>query len=126
MHNPESVPRSFEEISFYSLGKIRLPLVTASLHKFPELFSVCWPISIMDGLHLFSSLLLPLPIHCGLFKAHQLQLVSRSPSCSIVLFSSLARSRYLSLFSLSFNFAPWSARTAKSTIRPDLFFVDYH
>ena len=32
-------------------------------------------------------------------------------------FGSLARSRYLSLFSLSFSFTLWSARTAKSTIR---------
>ena len=32
-------------------------------------------------------------------------------------FSSLARYRYLSLFSLSFNFTLWSAGTAKSTIR---------
>ena len=32
-------------------------------------------------------------------------------------FSSLARSWMLSFFSLSFSFTPWSARTAKSTIR---------
>ena len=31
-------------------------------------------------------------------------------------FTSLARSRYLSFFSISFNFTQWSARTAKSTI----------
>ena len=31
-------------------------------------------------------------------------------------FNSLARSRYLSLFPLSFSFIPWSAGTAKSTI----------
>ena len=37
-------------------------------------------------------------------------------------FSSLARSRYLSLFSHSFNFALWFAETAKSTIRQVLFF----
>ena len=37
-------------------------------------------------------------------------------------FSSLARFRYLSFFSLSFNYTPWSARTAKSTIRQVLFF----
>ena len=38
------------------------------------------------------------------------------------LFSSLARSRYLSLFSLSFNFTLWSAETAKLAIRQGLFF----
>ena len=37
-------------------------------------------------------------------------------------FSSLDRSRYLSLFSPSFNFTLWSAGTAKSTIRLVLFF----
>ena len=37
--------------------------------------------------------------------------------------SSLARSRYLSFFSLSFNFALWSAGTAKSTIRQVLSFL---
>ena len=37
-------------------------------------------------------------------------------------FSSLARSRYLSLFSLSFSFTLWSAGMAKSTIWQVLFF----
>ena len=36
--------------------------------------------------------------------------------------SSLARSRYLSLFSISFSFTLWSAGTEKSTIRQVLFF----
>ena len=36
--------------------------------------------------------------------------------------SSLARSRYLSLFSLSFSFIQWSAGTAKSSIRQVIFF----
>ena len=40
-------------------------------------------------------------------------------------FNSLARSRYLSFFSLSFRFILWSARTAMSTILQILiFFVD--
>ena len=39
-------------------------------------------------------------------------------------FISLARSGYLSFFSLSFNFTLWSAGTAKSTILS--FFVDYN
>ena len=43
------------------------------------------------------------------------------------LFNSLARSRYLSFFSLSFRFILWSAGTAKSTILLILyFFVDYY
>ena len=37
-------------------------------------------------------------------------------------YNSLAQSRYLSLFSLSFNFNLWSAGTAKSTILQVLFF----
>ena len=39
------------------------------------------------------------------------------------LFHSLARSRYLSFFSLSFRFSLWSAGTAKSTILQILFFL---
>ena len=38
-------------------------------------------------------------------------------------FNSLARSRYLSLFSHSFNFTLWSAETAKSTILKVLLFL---
>ena len=44
-------------------------------------------------------------------------------------FNSLARSKYLSLFSYSFNFILWSAGTAKSQILPALsffFFIDYY
>ena len=41
-------------------------------------------------------------------------------------FNSLARSRYLFFFSLSFNFNLWSTGTVKSTILLVLFFVDYH
>ena len=37
-------------------------------------------------------------------------------------FNSLARSKYVSFFSHSFNFILWSARTAKSTILQVLFF----
>ena len=39
------------------------------------------------------------------------------------LFSSLASSRYLSVFSLSFSFTLWSARMTKSTIWQVLFFL---
>ena len=38
-------------------------------------------------------------------------------------FNSLARSRYLSLFSHSFSFIPWSAGTAKSTILQTFFIL---
>ena len=38
-------------------------------------------------------------------------------------FYSLARSRYLSFFSLSFNFTQWSAGTANSTILQDVFLL---
>ena len=49
------------------------------------------------------------------------QLVSPSLSCSIFFFNSLARSRYLSFFSLSFSFTLCLAGTAKPTIRWVLF-----
>ena len=62
-----------------------------------------------------------------LYRAHQLQLVSPSPSCFIVyFFSSLARTRYLSLFSLSSSFSLQSTGMAKSTIPQILSFVDYY
>ena len=41
-------------------------------------------------------------------------------------FKTLASSRYLSFFSLSFRFILWSAETAKSTICIFSFFVDYY
>ena len=41
-------------------------------------------------------------------------------------FNSLARSRYLSLFSLSFSFILWSVGTAKSAIRQVLFLFYFH
>ena len=41
-------------------------------------------------------------------------------------FNSLAKSRYLSFFSLSFRFILWSAGTAKSKILHILYFVDYY
>ena len=41
-------------------------------------------------------------------------------------FSSVARSKFLSFFSLSFKFTLWSDWTAKSKIRQVLFFVYYH
>ena len=42
--------------------------------------------------------------------------------CCYCCFNSLARSSYLSFFSLSFSFTLWSAGTAKSPIRQVLFF----
>ena len=64
--------------------------LTASLLKSPRLFSVSWPILIMQSsgwslfVNLFSSLQVPLPMLCGLFQAHQLQMKSPSPLYSIV------------------------------------------
>ena len=58
-----------------------------------------------------------------LFQVHQLHLISLFPSCSIVFVSFLARSRYLSIFSFSFNFILWSIGMAKFTIWQVLFFL---
>ena len=60
--------------------------------------------------------------------------VSKAPIISCInvtfmfhsFFNSRARSRYLSFFSLSFNFTMWSARRTKSTILQVLFFDDYY
>ena len=95
--------------------------VTVSLLQSPGLFSVFWEILVMlsFGWSLLCVWFLsfPLPNHWGSFQVYQFQFVSTSPSFSIVLFCSLARSRYLSLFSLSFNFTLLSTGMAKSTIR---------
>ena len=64
----------------------------------------------------------PFTSHCRLFQVHYLHLVSSSSSYSKVFFGSLARSNFLSLFSLSFIFTQWSVRTAKSTLLLVLFF----
>ena len=102
--------------------------MTASLLKSPGLFSVFWLSSIML-LFGWSPLVRQLPNPLGpliiiylLCQKHQSQLAQSSPSCSIVFFNSLARSRYLSFFSHSFSFILWSAGTAKSTIWQILFF----
>ena len=70
---------------------------------------------------LFPSFPVLVPILWSPYRARLLQLVSPSLSCCIVFFSSLARSRYLSLFSFSFSFTLWSAGTAKFTISQVLF-----
>ena len=94
--------------------------LTASLLKFTGLFLVFGPILIWLWSPLviwFLSLPVPLPSLKGLFRIYHLHLVSPSDSCSMLYFSYLASYWYLSLFSISFNFTPWSAGVAKSTIR---------
>ena len=94
----------------------------ACLLKSPGFFSVFWPISTLLYLgwfpliFLFSSPPLPVPILWWLYRVHQLQLIFLSLLCSIAFFSSLARSRYLSLCFLSFKFTLWSATMAKFTV----------
>ena len=84
--------------------------MTSSLLKFLGLFSVFWPILILllsrwSLLVLrFPSLAVPLTILWGLSQMYQPQLVSPSTPCSIFFFSSLASSRYLSLFAFYFHF----------------------
>ena len=48
------------------------------------------------------------------FHAQKLQLVSPSNVCSTTFFSSRAKSKYLSIFLLSYISTYWSAETAKS------------
>ena len=110
--------------------------VTASFLKSPGLFSVFWPFSVM------LSFGWSLPVH----QLPSPQWPFNNPSvivpkaliliCTIVtfmfhsFFNSLARSGYLSIFSLSFSFILWSAGTEKSTILQILlllfFFVEYY
>ena len=58
-----------------------------------------------------------------LFLNNQLQLTQSFLSCFTTFFNSLARSKYLSSFSLSFKIILWSAGTAKLTILQILVFL---
>ena len=102
--------------------------VTTSLLKSPGFFSVFWLISIMQKFEwsplflLFPSPLVPLLI---------LWCLPRAPITIGIIFTFIfhrffnpqARSRYLSLFSNSFNFTLSSTRTEKSTILEVFFFL---
>ena len=92
--------------------------------------AVVWMVSIRPLLSKSSSIFInPLvtvssaPITIGIFFTFKFR----------SFFDSLARSRYLFLFSLSFSFNLWSTETAKSTIRQlhfffflfSFFFIDY-
>ena len=100
----------------------------ASLLNSQKHFSVFWLILIMllSGwsplVFWFLNPPVPLPRLWGFFQAYLLQLISLLPSYYIVFFSSLARSKYLSLFLLPFIFTLYSVRTAKSTIRQILLY----
>ena len=109
-------------ISWWSFSGV---WVSASLLKFPRFFSVFWLILTVLSFE-WSPLIFLFPIlpvsSTILYQTHRLQLLSPSPSSSMFFFSFQARSRYLSLFSPSFNFTLWSVGTAESTIR-QVFFV---
>ena len=107
--------------------------VTASLLKSPGLFSVFWPF--FNNAVWMVSTRLPISKSSRPFN-NPLVTVPKVPiTIGIIVtfmfhsfFNSLARSRYLSLFSHSFSFILWSAGTAKSTILQIFFFffVDYY
>ena len=83
---------------------------SSSLLKSPGLFSVFWLILIML-VFLFPSPAVPVPILKLLYWAYQLQLLSRSLSCS-KFFSFLARSWYLYFFAF-FEYNPVVYRNGK-------------
>ena len=122
---------SFLTILFYSLESFHISIswwsstgvwVTASPLKYPGLFSVYNPVVRMVSTFpliskSFSAFTKPLRIVSSV-------LITIGITVTFVFqsfFYSLARSRYLSLFSLSFNFTMWSVKTAKSTIQQVLF-----
>ena len=101
--------------------------VTASLLKSSELVSVFWPSSAMLSFWIVSTR--PLTYKSSRPFNNPLVTVPNAPITigTIVtfmfhsFFNSLARSRYLFFFSLSFRILLWSAGTAKSTILQILF-----
>ena len=98
----------------------------ASLLKPPGLFSVFWPI-----LTVWMASTRPLISKSSSLCTKSLVTVAGAPITNSVIvsfmfhscFCSLAMSGYLSLFSLSFSFTPWSAGMAKSSIRQVLFLL---
>ena len=99
-------------VFYWSFSDSKIPQVSRTLPSIlTDLYNtVVWksPL-VLQSLHQTSSPIL-VPKFWWLYRAHQLQLVSPSISCSIVFFI------YLS-FLLSFSFTLRSAGTARSTIR---------
>ena len=116
----------FQAIVFF----IDTSLNKASLLKSPGLVSVFWPSLAMLSfgqsplVRQLPSPPSPLIILQLLCLTHQSQLAQSLLSCSTVFFNSLARSRCLSFFSLSFSCILQSAWTAKSTVLLILFFFE--
>ena len=95
------------------------------IDRYPGLISVFWPILTMP---LFGSsqlvlwfTILPVPLISLRGSFWILQLLLVSPSSSF--FSSLVRSKYLSLYKFSLIFTRWFAEAAKSTRQQVLFFL---
>ena len=117
LYSFESFSHLYYPIVFqWSLSDNEIPLVFRNiLSNLLDLNNaIVWIVSLFSDSQVFQSLFL---ILWGFFQVYQFQLVLLIPSCSIGFFSSLARSKYLSHFLLSFNFTLMSARTAKSPIR---------
>ena len=124
-----SLARFYEQVFLSSVSwwSSTVVWVTASLLDSPGLFSVFWPISLVwivsiralnsKSFSSFTNLLLTVP-RAPITIAIIVTLIFNR-----FFFNSLVRSRYLSFFSLSFNFTQWSAGRAKSTIRQVLFFL---
>ena len=102
--------------------------MTASLVTFPGLFSVLWPISVILQFR-WSRFVLrfpTLPIFYQAFGDRFRAPTTTGITFTLLFFSFLiflARSNYLSLFSISLIFTLWSAGTAKSTIHQVLFLL---
>ena len=108
---------SYQRQTMFSLGSpidLKSPQVSTTLLRILAALNnaVVWMVSTRSLIFTFSS-----P------SVNPLVTVPPSLSCSIVFFSSLARSWYLLLVTLSFSFTLWLAGTANSTIRQVLFFL---
>ena len=92
--------------------------MTASLLKSPVLFSVFWPISTMLLFGWSPFVLFFQALH-SLYQSWGdcTKSINYNWHHSHFHLPQFFRSSYLSFFSLSFNFTPWSTGTAKSTIK---------
>ena len=110
---------------YWSLSYSKFPQVSRTLLSIlTDLnYAVVWIVSTYPLIYKLSdSFTKPLGIVSSVAIIISITIIFMFPS----FFSSLARSKYLSLYSLSFIFTLWSARTAKSTIWQVLIFFYYH
>ena len=122
----ESFTPALPDVFFYwSLSDGKSPQVSVTLLSFLTDFNnaVVWMVSTCPLIYKYST---PFTYLKETVPSAPTTIVITITLMFHILFSPLARSKYLSLFQLSFIVTLWSSETVKSTIRRVHFFVDNH